>query len=232
MRLNKAFTLLEVIVVIGLIGAGAAYLFPKVFNKDSRNAAQSQDATQKLLQAQKEKEANISASVTVIGQANANSPDSKEKDFIGREVPLVLGQLAPPNQKALIDAANRRAAIAEGKAALANELYGVAASKAEALQKKVDDGIRERQEIDLKLSEAAAYKLGAERTQMAMGAIILILAGLFAYAKIYGIHTDSVGSIIADIRSGVNPIQAIDTHLGPRLHARVQKAARLATPSQ
>jgi prepilin-type N-terminal cleavage/methylation domain-containing protein len=231
MKRNKAFTLLEILVVIALLGAGASYIAPKLFNKDSRNAANSQKATAELIAAQERKEANIASSVTVIGQANADAPASKEKDFIAKEVPLVLSQLSAPDAQKLFEATARRAAVAEGNLALVNKLYGQATKDAIELTKELEKARIERQQVDLALSEAAAYKLGAERTKMALGAVVALLVAGFIYVKIYSITPASLGSIVADIRTGSNPIQAIDTHLGPRLHGRVQRAARLATPS-
>lgn len=227
---RKASIAIVVAAVLALAGL-TAYLFPKAFNKDSRNADKSQKATQELLVTQQKKEANIAASVTVIGQANADAPDSKEKDFIAKEVPVVLSQLSAPDAQKLFDANARRAAVAEGNLALIQKLYSQSAKEAVELVKENEKAKLERQQVDLQISEAAAYKLGAERTKMAMGAVIAILIVGVAYVKIFGVHTDDIGKMVADIRSGINPIQAIDTNLGPRLHARVQRAARLATPS-
>lgn len=227
---NKASTL--VIVLVGAAIAGlVAWLFPKTFDKDSRNADQSQKATAALISAQEKKESNIAASVTVIGQANADAPYSKEKDFIAKEVPVVLSQLSPPDAQKLFDVAQRRAAVAEGNVVLINKLYGQATKDAMSLTKELAQAKEERKQVDLQLSEAAAYKLGAERAKMAMAAVIALLAAGAAYLKIYSISPGSIGNIAADIRAGINPLHAIDTHLGPRLHARVQRAARLATPS-
>ncbi len=61
---NKASIAIIVAAVLAL-GALAAYLFPKTFNKDSRNADQSQKATAALIATQNAKEANIAASVVV-----------------------------------------------------------------------------------------------------------------------------------------------------------------------
>lgn len=232
MKRNKAFTLVEILVVVAVIGAAGTFLFPKVFNKDSRNADKSQKATQELIAAQEKKESNIAASVTAIGQANSDAPDSKEKEFIAKEVPLVLSQLSPADAQKLFEATARRAAVAEGNLELVNKLYGKATKDAMDLTKELAQAKEERRQVDLQLSEAAAYKLGAERAKMAMGAAIAVLVLALAYIKIYSISPGSLGNIVADIRAGSNPIQAIDTHLGPRLHSKVQRAARLATPSQ
>lgn len=229
--MRKAFTLLEVLLVIALIGAGASYVAPKLFNKDSRSANKSQKATANLIAASDASSASVAASVVVIGEANANAPASKEKEFISKEVPLVLSQLSPPDPKKLLEASERRAAVLEGNLALVNRLYADASKNAAELSKELEKARIDRQQVDLALSEAAAYKLGAERTKLAMGVVIALLVAGIAYVKIYSITPGSLGNIVADIRSGSNPIQAIDTHLGPRLHSKVQRAARLATPS-
>lgn len=227
---RQASTLIIVLAVLALAGLGA-YLFPKTFDKDSRNADKSQKATQELIVTQQKKESNIASSVTAIGQANADAPDSKERDFITKEVPMVLSQLSAPDAQKLFEATARRAAVAEGNLALVQKLYGQATKDAAELVKENEKAKLERQQVDLQISEAAAYKLGAERQKLAMGAVIAILIIGVAYVKIFGVHTDDIGKMVADIRAGIPPIQAIDTNLGPRLHNRVQMAARLATPS-
>lgn len=231
MKKSKAFTTLEVLLVVAVIGGVATLLFPKVFNKDSRNAAHSQQATQKLEQAQQSVGSSVASSVTAIGQANADAPASKEKDFIAKEVPLVLSQLPAPDAQKLFEATRRRAAVAEGNLELVNKLYGKATQDVVELNKQLEAAKAYREKVDLELSEAAAYKLGAERTKMALGAVAAILLAGLVYIKVFSITPASMGNIVADIRSGVNPITAIDTHLGPRLHTKVQTAARLATPS-
>ncbi len=228
---NKASVAIVVIAVVALLGMAAGFFAPKLFNGDSRRANQSQEATAHLDKAQQNKEGNVAASVTAIGQANADAPDSKEKEFIGKEVPLILSQLSPPDAQKLFEATARRAAVAEGNLALTNKLYGQATKDAMELTRELAQAKEERKQVDLAISEAAAYKLGAERTKMALGIVIAVLVAIAAYLKIYGISTSNMGKIAADVRAGVSPITAIDTHLAPWLHSSVNKHSRLNTPT-
>jgi prepilin-type N-terminal cleavage/methylation domain-containing protein len=230
MRKKSAFTLIEIVVVVALLGAAATWLAPKVFHGDSRRAKQSQEATADLLDAQKAKEGNIAASVVVIGQANAEAPASPSKEFIAREVPLALSQLSAPDAIALLEASERKKAVMEGQLKQADKLYGQATAKVEDLVKKLAEAEEQRKASDLAISEAAAYKLGAERTKMMLGAGIAVLVLVAAYLKFYGISQATMGRIAADARSGVPVIQAIDAHLAPWLHSNVNKHARLNTP--
>lgn len=228
---RKGFTLIETLVAVVVVGAILAFVFPKTFDKDSRNAANSQKATQQLEAAITNQSSEAAGSVAAIGRMNSSAPNSPQKLAIAAEIPVVLGKLSKPDPVAEAAAWKRMAAVAEGRAELAESLYASEANHSRDLQQQVDEGKAYREKTDLKLSEDAAYKLGAERTKIGLAIVAMLALGAFAYTRIYGIHTSSMGSIIADIRAGVNPVQAIDTHLGPRLHARVQKAARLATPS-
>lgn len=227
---RKAFTLIETIVVVAVVGGLLAFLFPKVANKDVRNADHSQKATQELAAAQNEKEGSIAASVTVMGQAAAAAPRSPETDFIIHETPFVLGMLQPANAKKLIEASERRAAVAEGKVEAINYLYGQAAESNQKLLKKVSDAEAYREKVDLQLSEAAYYKLGAQRAQMAMGAVILLLVAGVIYFKVYGVNTKTIGGIVAGIKAGENPITVIDEYLPKWMHRKVDFHARAATP--
>ncbi len=231
MKRNKAFTVIEVILAVAIIGGVATFLFPKVFNKDSRLAAHSQQATQQLEQATNNQSAEAAGSVAAIGRMNDQAPASPQKNAIAAEIPVALSKMNKPDPVAEAAAWKRMAAVAEGRAELAESLYATEASHSKELQKQVDDAKAYREKADLQLSEAAAYKLWAERTKLALGAVAAVLLLGLAYVKIYGISPSVMGKIVADIRQGANPITAIDTNLGPRLHSSVQTAARLATPS-
>jgi type II secretory pathway pseudopilin PulG len=225
----KAMTGIEVLAVLALIGVVTWLVKPSLLPGASRNAAQSTTATARVEATTHAQDATAAASVVKIGEANATAPASPAKDFISQEVPVALASLPAPDPIALLAAEKRRSAVMEGRADEARKLYETAAKHAAQLQTERDNALAERRAVDLKLETAAAAEHA--RTVQFMGAavIALLFAAAWLYAKIYGIHPEDAGRIIASIRGGQDPIQAFDTYLAPRLHKAVRTAAKLAT---
>lgn len=227
-----ATTLLIILTLLGVIGGGAYLVKPELFSRESARANASAQATKKVDDSVKKASANAAAGVTKIGEANAVAPESPAKDFIGREVPNVLSQLEAPDPIALVAAEARKTAVMQGKFELADSLYQKEAKEVKELQTKLAEAKLDRQNVDRALSEAASEHAGAQRNQVILLVIALVLGALWGYSKVFGITPSTMGKMMADMRSGVPYTQAFDTNLAPWLHSSVNKAARLATPSQ
>lgn len=220
----------EVIVVLAVLALAGWFAKPALFPGASKRAAQSTQATAQVEAATTAQGASAAASVVKIGEANSAAPASPSRDFIAREVPAALAKLPAPDPIALLDAEKRRSAVMEGRADEARKLYETEAKKSANLQHERDEALAARRSVDLALEQSAAAEHA--RTTQLIGACVLAglaLAG-WGYAKIYGIGHGTLGAIAADIRAGADPLQAIDTHTAPRLHARVKRAAKLAAP--
>ncbi|MDF3056814.1 MAG: hypothetical protein K0R17_1029 [Rariglobus sp.] len=239
---------LATILVMACVGGALVWLAkPRKLDGESRRADASLEATAALQAAHKAelaaadaKAATVAASVQQIGVAAAAAPANSATDYIGREVTWLSPLLPAPDARALLAAERRRIAVMEGRLDEAQRLYATAdkeramllarASQAEAAR---DVAQLARETADRKISEAAAANLALERRSRLQWAgltiAVVVLGGGWLYAKIYGIGPATLGNIAADIRAGMPGIQAIDTHLAPRLHRSVQRAAKLAT---
>ena len=218
-----------VVLVVALIGVGAWLFKPSLFPGASRRAQQSTQTTAQLVAATDAQGAAAAASVVKIGEANAAAPASPARDFITREVPVALARLPAPDPRELLEAERRRAAIMEGRLEEARRLYEQSAKASARLQQERDEALAARRAADLALEQAAAAEHA--RTVQLVGAalVALLLLAAWIYSKVYSIGPDTLGRIAADIRAKVDPLAALDTHLAPRLHPRVRRAAKLAT---
>ncbi len=216
--------------LVGLLGAALFVAKPKIFNGDSRRAKASVEATAHLEAAVTAQGAAAAASVAKIGEANAAAPASPARDFIAQEVPATLAKLPAPDPQALLEAERRRSAVMEGRAEEAARLYGLESAKSAELKRQLAAALADRRAADAAISEAAAARLAAERQATIWTVVAGLGAALWLYARAFSITPASLGAIAADVRAGVSPIQAMDTHLAPWLHPSVNRAARLATP--
>lgn len=218
----------EIVVALAVVGLLAFAAKPSLFPGDSRRAAQSSKATARVEAAADAQGAAVAASVAKIGEANTEAPPSPARDFIAREVPVALSLLPAPDAERLIEAERRRAAVMEGRLEEARSLYAAAAKEGAELRKERDSAEAARRAADLALEQAAAAAHARTMQALALGGLAILALAAFIYAKVYGISTASAGRIAADIRAGSDPLRALDTHLAPRLHARVRRAAKLA----
>lgn len=226
---NKGFAWLPVIVILSLIGTSVIVLKPKILDGESKRAAASTAATEAVEKAETAKGASAAAGVVKIGEANTEAPESPSKSFIAREVPVVLAKLPSPDPMALIEAEKRKNAVMQGRMEEASLLYTAEAKRSAQLQKERDEAIAERKAIDLKLEQTAALHLGEARQRNIMIAAVVVLAAGLIWVKFTNISPRSLGRALADIRAGENPVNALDVHLPPWLHASVKKASQLAT---
>lgn len=222
----RGSTELVVLVVLLLVGGGALSL-PSFFNKDKSRAKTSEKATAELLEAQKAQGASAAASVVEIGRANTLAPDSPSRDFIEREVPLALSKLPAPDFKELLEAEQRRLAVMEGRLLEANKLYGQASIRAEKLSMELERAVDARRNADKALLLAAEARSAAQRQRLLFGLLAGSFAALWVLSKIYGIGPQTAGRIVADIRQGISPVQAFDSHIPDYLKPSVRRAAKL-----
>ncbi len=226
---RKGFAWIPILIVLAAISTGVLVLKPKSLDGESRRASASTSATAKVEETTQAQGASAAAGVVEIGLANSDAPDSLSKQFIGHEVPSVLSKLPAPDPVALLEAEKRRSAVMEGRIAEISSLYEKEAKKSASLQKDVANAKSDRKEVDLKLEQTAALHLGESRQKNILIAVSVILGVLYIYSRIYRISPTTIGNALADIRAGVNPVTALDTHLAPWLHPHVKKASQLAT---
>lgn len=232
--------LLLAVGIIAIVG----YLFLKPSQSQKQAAASVQttskveNATTQVDNAVKAQNAAAAGGVAAVGQVNQQAPASPQKDAIAREIPAILAKMEPPDLKAQNESLARMNAVMQGKMELAESLYKDEAKKtakqAEELKDARDKLQREqaeRRSVDLQLSEAAAVGKFKDQIIMAVVAVAILLGAGWLYARMFSINMGTAGTILSDIRAGVAPTVAFDTHLAPWHHASVNKAARLATPS-
>lgn len=227
-RSRRGEAVVVTIVVIAAIGFIGWLVKPKLFPGESRRAAQSTEATAKLIAADAAQESAAAASVVKIGEANSVAPDSPSKNFISSEVPLALSRMRSPDPQELINAERRRVAVMEGKLDEARRLYEQAAKKSASLQSELNAAVAARHSADLALEQAAAAHHA--RTTQALGLAVLVVAlgAAYIYLKFNHISFKSAGDILHDISSGVDPRVAFDTHTAPRVQSAIAKARKLA----
>ena len=226
-RRGEALTI--VLIVIALIGGGVWLAKPKFLHGDSRRAADSKATTSALVATASAQGAAAAASVAKIGEANAAAPASAAKEFIGREVPVALSRLPSPDPLELLEAEKRRAAVMEGRLDEARTRYEAAAKTSARLQTERDEALAAKHAADSALADAAAARLAAERQAALFIAACVLLALGLAYVKFFSITPASLGLAAAGIRAGEEPIAALSRVTAPWIHARVHRAAQLAT---
>ena len=242
MKSTRGEVTLILAAVLAAVGLFAMFR-PKWSHGESRRADTSKQATEQVEQAvavavaaEQAKSATAAASVAQIGIAAADAPASPAIDFIRRETPFTLSLLPHPDPAALLAAERRRLAIMEGKLAQAEKLYADAYKDAAALTARAERAEQQRsaafaarRQADSALAEAAAANLALTRQRaqllIALGALVLLVA----IARLYLVSPATLGRIAADVRSGENPITALDRYLSPWLHAHVRRAAKLST---
>ena len=200
------------LVVAGVAAiAGLLVAKPKFMSKDSKRAEQSTETTSALIAAEQKKNSVAAASVVKIGEANAEAPESKQRDYIAREVLLALGLLPAPDAQGLIDAEKRKVAVMEGKYQLAQSLYDKATANNAKLVKERDEAIDAKRKADLDLERAAAERLGMERQRNMTILAVVIVVVLYGYTKFTHFSPQQIGEVVADIKKNVHPLTAIDT---------------------
>ena len=210
---------------IAVVGVLSLLAFkPKALDKASKNAAASTVATTNLnaaheeeVSALKAKSASAAADVAVVAQVAGTLPDTPARSAIVSETSIVQAKLEAPNPIEQLAAERRANAILTGNLEEARKLNTQAYQDSAALQSRViaaetkaakAEAIREA--IDVKLGEAAAKALGAERAnnRWKIGLAVAIL--LYLWTKFSHLSYGSVAEIAADIKKGKDGLSALD----------------------
>lgn len=231
MRTNqRGEALTAVLLAIIIIGGGAFGLSKtKWFHGDSKRARTSEETTAALVTAVDRQGGVAAASVVKIGEANASAPESPEKTFISREVPVALASLPKPDSEALIAAERRKAAILEGRLQEASLLYGDAMARAEKLEREKGAALSAKRASDQALAQVAAERLGAEQQAFWAFVFLGLVGALYVYTKMTHLSPAAVAAAVTDIKAGTgesNPAIAALDGVTTRLQ---QKMIRLLT---
>lgn len=230
---NRAFTLIEVAIVVAVLGVLGAWLFkPKALDGASRDAKQSTEAAAQARAANEKQGATAAGKISVVNDVAHTLPESKEKDFIEKETESALGDLPKPDPEARLKSIERKVAVFSGDLQKIASLYEKDNANSLKLQKQVDEGNAAVDAINLKFTVKAAEALALERQRNSAIALVVLAGLVIAYLKFYGIGRGTLGKMAADVRAGVPALQAFDTHLAPWMHAGVYKASQLATPHE
>lgn len=225
---TKAFTLVEVLVVAGVVSLlfGGAMLVPKWFNGDARRAKKAAETTAALVAAKDAQSAQAAASVTKIVEANATAPASWQQEFIALEGPVALSFLQKPDPLALARAEARRRAVAEGERDEARRLYALEATKAADADRRATAALVAKGKSDDELARVAAEKAGAESTRN----IVLVLAALFAagwgWTKLTHLAPDAVAELRQDLNAAAPHALHVLDGVTSRFQQSFAKAAR------
>lgn len=225
---RRAFTLVEIIIVIAALGGGAWAFFPSLFPGASKRAKASTTATAKLEETTNAKDAAAAASVATMLSASSTLPETPVKSFLSQEGTVALSLLPTPDPMALIAAEQRKNAVLSGRLTEAQRLYDLAAKKTEELVRERDAALAQRQQADLELEKAAASEHGARVQAVGIGLVATLFLIGYLYLKFTGISPKTLGAALADIRKGVDPTTALDTVLSTAQQRRVNRESRLA----
>lgn len=222
-----AISLLLVAIVAVLCGGLLAFK-PAWMSGDSSRAKASQEATARLLAAEKARSAAAAAGVAAIAKANSMAAPSPTKEFLEWEVPSVLSKLETPDPMELLAAEKRRSAVMEGRLEEAQRLYQTEAKHSTELREERDAAIADRQKADLEISEAAAAKLAAERQRNAFMIVVALLAAGVVYLKFFYSSPGSIAKMLVDIRSAPlgskdTAVRAIDTYTFPWQQEKIRR---------
>jgi len=229
---TRGFAVVEIIVVLAVLIGGAWFAAPKFFPGESKRAATAAKTTEQLIATTNKQGAIVAASVTKIAEANADAPASPQRSFIAEETQLALTLLPPANATALIASERRKVAVLEGHVAEARQLYERAFKDAADTKRRYDDIVAAKRASDNALLEsAAAHHATTVQLLIAVGVALLALAA-WGYAKIYGVDGRTLGKILHNLKSGVDPTAAFDeaTNHRPALQKVIAKARKLAAP--
>jgi hypothetical protein len=225
---TRAFTIVEIVVVLGLLGFGAAWGIPKFFNGDARRAKQAAATTAALVAAKDAQSAQAAASVTKMVEANATAPASWQQEFIALEGPVALSFLQKPDPMALARAEARRRAVAEGERDEARRLYALEAVRAADADKRTTQALVAKGKVDDELARVAAERVGAEQTRNIMIVVAMLVGAGWLWTKFTHLSPAAVVELRNDL-AAVSPhaLGALDA-VTSRLQQTIAKSKRKA----
>jgi len=226
---ERGTVVVDVVVVIAVLGAlgwaGKAFL-----GSGKKDAKESVQATEQLVEATEERDVQVAASLTSIGIANGDAPETPSKAFIEREVPHTLSLLPEPTESALKAAETRRMAVMEGRLREANQLYAELKDENLELRAQMEDALRRRIEADKQLIEAANARASDQMRNM----LIIAVAGLLLYGWItrarQSVPLAVMGQTLAKARNPESMVRELDAALTPSQQKAVKQNARLHNP--
>ena len=176
-----------IILLLTIVAIGAGLVATKTlpaFNGESRRAKQGQQTTAALAVATNAPAAANTASAQVIGQAAARLPDSPAATFIRQEVPIMLARGPVPDTAELISAEKRLNAYLSGQLEEARKLHSKALEQAGDLRAALADAQAAKRNADDAISTAAAEAIAANRTALGLGALAALTLAAFVWVKL------------------------------------------------
>ena len=228
--LSRGSTGVDIVIVLAVLGIAGWMGKAFWFSDDKKNAKLSAEATQQLLEAQEEQAASVAASVTSIGVANEEAPESPSKAFIAREVPEALAILPKPPESALKAAEQRRMAVMEGRLYEANKLYVELRDENTSLRLQRDRAVSQRIAVDNTLMDAAKERASDElRNIFIIGVVVLLAFGWFTRAR-QSVPLAILGQNLGQANRPKELVSQLDATLTPSQQKVVRKHAKLNTP--
>jgi hypothetical protein len=225
---NRGTGLVEVIVALVALAGGFLLAKPKLLDGDSRRASKSTETTQALIEKQDERGATAAAYVVKMDEVVGTMPESPEKSFLGQAADITLANLPQANARALIEAERLKNAVLTGQVREARALYEAALNKSETLTRDLERAVAAKRRSDLALEQAAAERLGAERTRNQMILVAALAVGLFLYVKLTHLSPGALATAVNDIRRDhADPITALDSVATRTQQSAINFLARL-----
>lgn len=201
MKSIRAFAQLLVLAIIVILG-GAGYFTVKsgVFNKDMQRAKVEVKTTAALVDATNAQLGQGAAVLTTIGEANATAPDSKERDFIGRAVPIGLGVLGAPNQQFLFQMEQLKNATLTGQLKQADRINSDLTQEAGVARAIAARALVAKQAADNNSLVAAKAEAAANADKLLMFYALLAVAALYIYTKVTHFSPGQISTYVTDLR--------------------------------
>lgn len=234
-----AFGVIEVVAIVAVVGWLGPKVLPSAFDKRTKQAEQSADASAQVEQAvAKERDANtrqnavVAASVVKIGEAASDAPASPWATFVQREATHVLPLLPAPDYKALYAAEARKRAVLEGKLELADKLYAADAKDKQRvldenakLRAKIAVAFAERREVDTELAESAAYARGKDAVIGVLFALAALCGVGWFIARKTSLPKLALAHMANRARDGQTAMDVIDGVVPDTWHDEIEKLA-------
>lgn len=237
---TRAFTLVEILVVLGLLGFGGVFVKTKFFNGDAKRAKAAQQTTAELVASKDAQSAAAAASVTKIVEANATAPASWQQEFIGLEGAVALNYLRKPDPMALARAEARRRAVAEGERDEARRLYAAENVRATEADRRATAALVAKGKVDDELARVAAERQGAEMTRNVVILLFLLATAGWLWVKFTHLSPGAVAELRNDLASvsphALGALDGITSRLqqahAKRARKKAEKAAAIAAVNQ